>query len=221
MPSCILRGAIQPARDRETVLSHQRRRQQTRVCGGCRSRRPGAGLRLLGRSLRTRAKYRRVDESWPTTGIPKLLLLDHTRPRWSACSIASRSTTRRFACVRLRPALVFKREAASGVRRLFAGPPAAGDVGAPPSLIPVVPAVKRLVVQAVHGDDLGHAYRPGRRAGRAAGAFNVAAEPALDCAGTGPTARRPSRACFGACPARRSGILRHSPASPALGTGLA
>ena len=44
-----------------------------------------------------------------------------TRRRWSGCWTASSSSTR-DALVRLRPGLIFKREAASGIRRLFAGP---------------------------------------------------------------------------------------------------
>jgi UDP-glucose 4-epimerase len=47
------------------------------------------------------------------------------------------------------------------------------------SLIPLVPAVSRLVFQAVHSADVGEAYRLAA-VGDAHGAFNIAAEPVLD-----------------------------------------
>ena len=80
--------------------------------------------------------------------------------------------------VRMRPAFTFKRESASGQRRLFAGP----FLPTPllrSALFPLVPYVPRLRFQAVHADDVGDAYR---RAvvGDARGAFNLAAEPELD-----------------------------------------
>lgn len=79
---------------------------------------------------------------------------------------------------RIRPALVFKRDAASEIRRIFLGElvrPALVRRG----LIPVVPAAQRLVFQAVHSLDAGQAFalaatRP------VSGAFNVAADPVLD-----------------------------------------
>jgi len=122
-------------------------------------------------------KNRRVDESWPTDGIPS-----------SWYSVQKSATERildeierdapEMRVVRMRPALVFKGEAASEVRRLFTGP-FLPSVLLHPRLIPIFPDVPRLVVQAVHSLDLADAYRlavvrPVR------GAFNVAAEPVLD-----------------------------------------
>jgi UDP-glucose 4-epimerase len=80
--------------------------------------------------------------------------------------------------VRLRPGLVFKREAASEIRRLFVGPLLPSWL-VRRELIPAVPSAKRLVFQAVHSYDVGHAYRLAA-VGDARGAFNVAAEPVLD-----------------------------------------
>ena len=60
--------------------------------------------------------------------------------------------------VRLRPGLIFKREAATGIRRLFAGPFLPGAL-LRQELIPVVPDVPRLRFQAVHSLDVGEAYR--------------------------------------------------------------
>jgi nucleoside-diphosphate-sugar epimerase len=80
--------------------------------------------------------------------------------------------------VRLRPGLTFKREAATEIRRLFAGPLLPGSL-VRRSLIPIVPDIPRLRFQAVHSLDVGDAYR--RALVRdVRGAFNIAAEPVLD-----------------------------------------
>jgi UDP-glucose 4-epimerase len=122
-------------------------------------------------------KDRRVDESWPHDGIPSSF---YSRHKAEVEHLLDRfekdvSTVR---VVRLRPALIFKREAASEIRRLFAGPLLPGLL-VRPGLIPVVPKIERLRFQAVHSYDVGEAYRlavvrPVR------GAFNIAAEPVLD-----------------------------------------
>jgi UDP-glucose 4-epimerase len=83
--------------------------------------------------------------------------------------------------VRLRPGLMFKREAAAGIRRLFAGPFAPGSA-LRPRLLPVFPAIPGLRFQAVHSHDAAQAFllallRDVR------GPFNVAAEPVLDSRG--------------------------------------
>ncbi|MEA2299587.1 MAG: UDP-glucose 4-epimerase, partial [Solirubrobacteraceae bacterium] len=80
--------------------------------------------------------------------------------------------------VRLRPGLIFKGPAASGIRRLFAGPLLPTPL-LRRRLIPLVPAIDRLRFQAVHSLDVGEAYRlAATRPVR--GAFNIAAEPVLD-----------------------------------------
>ncbi len=121
-------------------------------------------------------KDRRVDEGWPTGGIPGSAYSRHkaTVERLLDRFEAEQPRTR---VVRLRPGLIFKSAAASEIRGYFAGP----LLPAPllrPGLIPAVPKVERLVFQAVHSDDVGDAYR---RAvvGDAAGAFNIAAEPEI------------------------------------------
>jgi nucleoside-diphosphate-sugar epimerase len=80
--------------------------------------------------------------------------------------------------VRLRPALTFKRDAATGIRRLFIGPLLPNRL-VRPGLLPVLPYPRGLRTQAVHSLDVGQAYRlaavrPVR------GAFNIAADPVLD-----------------------------------------
>jgi nucleoside-diphosphate-sugar epimerase len=81
--------------------------------------------------------------------------------------------------VRLRPGLIFKREAAQEIRRYFAGPFVPSAL-VRPGLIPVVPDVERLRFQAVHSLDVGEAYRLAVVRPEAAGAYNVAADPVLD-----------------------------------------
>ena len=80
--------------------------------------------------------------------------------------------------VRLRPGLIFKRHAASGIHRLFLGPLVPGRL-LRPSLLPVVPRTERLVFQAVHSADVAEAYRRAAHAD-VRGAFNIAADPVLD-----------------------------------------
>ena len=122
-------------------------------------------------------KDRRVDESWPTTGIQTSF---YSRHKAEVERILDRfeAEHEQVRVVRLRPGLIFKREAASGIRRLFAGPLLPGSL-LRPGLIPIVPGLDRLVFQAVHSYDVGDAYRLAI-AGDARGAFNIAADPVLD-----------------------------------------
>jgi nucleoside-diphosphate-sugar epimerase len=122
-------------------------------------------------------KDRHVDESWPTDGIESSF---YSRHKAEVERILDRFELDYpgTAVVRLRPALIFKREAASGIRRLFAGPLLPGIL-ARPALIPLVPRIARLRFQAVHSYDVGDAYRLAVRSD-ARGAFNIAADPVLD-----------------------------------------
>jgi UDP-glucose 4-epimerase len=122
-------------------------------------------------------KDRRVDESWPTGGIRSSF---YSRDKADVERIldAIEAEHPRMRVVRLRPGLIFKSDAASGIRRLFAGPLLPSPL-VHPRLIPIVPAMERLRFQAVHSLDVGAAYH---RAvvSDARGAFNVAADPVLD-----------------------------------------
>src|SRR4051794_26019099 len=123
-------------------------------------------------------KDRAVDESWPTQGIETSFYSRHKAEverlldRFEAEFPAVRS-------VRLRPGLIFKREAAQEIRRYFAGPFLPSPL-IRPGLIPVVPDVERLRFQAVHSLDVGEAYRLAVVDSGARGAYNVAADPVLD-----------------------------------------
>jgi nucleoside-diphosphate-sugar epimerase len=122
-------------------------------------------------------KDRRVDESWPTNGVRTSF---YARQKAEVERILDRFERDRpeTRVVRLRPGLIFKREAASGIRRLFAGPLLPSPL-LHPRLLPLVPYLPRLRFQAVHSHDVGEAYRLAI-VGDARGAFNVAAEPVLD-----------------------------------------
>ena len=122
-------------------------------------------------------KDRAVDESWPTDGIPSSF---YSRDK----AITERGLDRfeeahpDVRVVRLRPALIFKRQAASEIRRYFAGPFLPSPL-VRRELIPLVPRLERLRFQAVHSRDVGEAYRLAvTRDVR--GPFNVAADPVLD-----------------------------------------
>jgi UDP-glucose 4-epimerase len=123
-------------------------------------------------------KDRAVDESWPTDGISTSF---YSRHKAEAERLLDRFEAEfpDVRSVRLRPGLIFKREAAQEIRRYFAGPFLPSPL-IRPGLIPVVPDVERLRFQAVHSLDVGEAYRLAVVDERARGAYNVAADPVLD-----------------------------------------
>jgi UDP-glucose 4-epimerase len=122
-------------------------------------------------------KDRAVDESWPTDGVPTSFYSRHKAAVERILDeFEERNPQTRVA--RLRPGLIFKRAAGSGIRRLFAGPFLPRRL-VDRRLIPIIPAHPHLRFQAVHSHDVGEAYRLAAL-GDARGAFNVAAEPVLD-----------------------------------------
>ena len=127
-------------------------------------------------------KDRAVDESWPTDGVASSF---YSRQKSETERLLDRHEREfpEMRVVRLRPGLIFKDTAASGIRRLFAGPfvPTSALHRA---LIPIVPNIERLRFQAVHSLDVGTAYALAAT-GDARGAFNIAAEPVLDPAELG------------------------------------
>jgi nucleoside-diphosphate-sugar epimerase len=122
-------------------------------------------------------KDRPVDETWPTHGITTSAYSRDKAYQERLLDLFERDHPG-VRVVRLRPALTFKRVAASEIRRFFLGPLVPGSL-ARADAIPVVPKVKRLRTQAVHTDDVGQAYRLAV-VGDARGPFNLAAEPVLD-----------------------------------------
>ena len=118
-----------------------------------------------------------VDESHPTDGIETSFYSRHkAATERQLDQIESDFPDMRV--VRLRKGLVFKREAASEIRRYFIGPLLPGSLMRP-QLIPVVPDIEGLRVQAVHSYDAGEAYRLAI-VRDVRGAFNVAADPVID-----------------------------------------
>jgi UDP-glucose 4-epimerase len=122
-------------------------------------------------------KDRPVDESWPTHGVPTA---SYSRQKAYVERMLDtfEAEHRDVRVVRFRPALLLKGDAASEVLRLFVGP------FLPPAvlgrrLVPLFPASAGLRFQVAHSLDAGAAFA------RAAvtpvrGAFNLAADPALD-----------------------------------------
>ena len=175
-----LAWAIQPARD-ERFMWH------TNVEGTAALLRAaalaGVGAVVVASSVGAYSpgpKDRRVDESWPTHGVPT-----SANSRQKAYVERMLDTFEAehpdIRVVRLRPGWLLKGEAASEVLRLFLGrfvPPTL--IGR--RLVPLFPNSRDLRFQVVHSLDAGEAFaraavHPAR------GAFNVAAEPVLD--GTG------------------------------------
>jgi UDP-glucose 4-epimerase len=122
-------------------------------------------------------KDSRVDESWPTDGIPTSFYSQHKAEVERQLDRFEREHSD-VRVVRLRPALTFKRESAEGQRRLFAGPFFPSPL-VRRGLVPFVPDVHGLRFQAVHSYDVGEAYRLAAL-GYVRGAFNIAAEPVVD-----------------------------------------
>ncbi len=117
-----------------------------------------------------------VDESWPTEGIASSFYARHKAAVERQLDRVERDQPQ-MRIVRMRPGLIFKAQAATEIRRLFAGPLVPGALMRP-GVIPVVPDVPRLRFQAVHSLDVGDAYRRALLSdGR--GAYNLAADPPL------------------------------------------
>lgn len=118
-----------------------------------------------------------VDESWPTEGIESsFYAVDKAAVERILDGFERRHPDVRV--VRLRPGLIFKREAATGIRRLFAGPLTPSPL-VDPRLIPIVPDLGGLRFQAVHSRDVGEAFRLAVTR-QVSGPFNLAADPVLD-----------------------------------------
>jgi nucleoside-diphosphate-sugar epimerase len=122
-------------------------------------------------------KGRAVDESWPTHGWPDAAYCREKAYLERALDTFERDHPE-VRVVRMRPAFLFKRESASEQRRIFGGRFLPGPL-ARPELLPFLPDIPGLRVQALHTDDAARAYVLAL-AGEARGAFNLAAEPPVD-----------------------------------------
>ncbi|MDR6325786.1 NAD-dependent epimerase/dehydratase family protein [Actinoplanes couchii] len=115
-----------------------------------------------------------VKESWLRTGIPESSYSRHKALVERVLdTVESDHPTMRV--VRLRPGLIFQRDAGTEIARYFAGPLFPRGL----TRLPVVPRHAGLRLQAVHADDVADAYLRVLRSD-ARGAFNIAAGPVLD-----------------------------------------
>ena len=168
---------IQPARDPWTTW-------QTNVLGSVRVfesvARTGVPSLVYASSVGAYSpgpKDRRVTEDWPTHGWPTA---SYTREKAYVERVLDgfERANPRTRVVRMRPAFLFKRAAASEQRRLFAGPLVPGGLL---RHLPIVPSVPGLRLQALHTDDAARAYCLAVH-GDIRGAVNLAVEPVLDAA---------------------------------------
>ena len=119
----------------------------------------------------------RVDESWPTNALPTAAYGREKSYVERVLDIFERDHPD-IRVVRLRPGFIFKHSSAEEQRRLFAGPLLPNGL-LRPDLIPVLPDLPGLRLQALHARDVATAYHLAvTRDVR--GAFNIAAEPVLD-----------------------------------------
>ncbi len=122
-------------------------------------------------------KTRRVDESWPTGGVPSSHYSRHKAINERALDRFEEENPG-IVVTRLRPGFVFSRDAATEVAGLFVGKVVPlGWLRFVP--VPFVPLPRQFVAQIVHSSDVADAFwRALDRS--AAGAFNIAAEPVID-----------------------------------------
>ncbi len=124
-------------------------------------------------------KSARVGEDHPTGGISSSTYSRHkARAERMLDELQQEHPERRV--VRLRPGVVLQAAAASELARYFLGPFVPQSL-VRRALLPLVPAVSRLAVQAVHAEDVASAYVLAATT-PVTGAFNIAAEPVLEAA---------------------------------------
>jgi nucleoside-diphosphate-sugar epimerase len=117
-----------------------------------------------------------VTEDWPTDGWPGTPYSREKAYVERMLDVFERDHPD-MRVVRMRPAFIFKREAAAEQRRLFAGPLLPNRLGRP-GVVPFVPDVPGLRLQALHASDVAEAYRLAVTR-PVSGAFNLAAGPVI------------------------------------------
>lgn len=118
-----------------------------------------------------------VDESWPTHALPTAAYGRQKSYLERVLDVFERDHPE-VRVVRLRPGFIFKRESAAAQRRLFAGP-LLPNTFVRPALVPVVPDLPGLRLQALHSRDAAEAYQLALHRD-VRGAFNLASDPPLD-----------------------------------------
>jgi UDP-glucose 4-epimerase len=172
-----LAWAIQPSRDQEALRRANVRGSQRVFRAVADSGVPALVYASSVGTYSVGPKDRRVNESWPRDGVPTSFYGRHKAEVERLLDLFERENAP-TRVVRLRPALVFKRGAASGIRRLFAGPFLPRHL-LRRRFVPFVPSHPRLRFQAVHSLDVGDAFRLALTRD-VRGPFNLAADPILD-----------------------------------------
>lgn len=117
---------------------------------------------------------RRVDESWPTTGVRTS---PYSRDKSAAEALLDdyerRNANTGISITRMRPGFIVQRVAASGLMRYAL--PGFVPMRAVP-LLPLLPLDRRLCIPLVHADDVADAFVRVIERG-ASGPFNLAADP--------------------------------------------
>jgi UDP-glucose 4-epimerase len=121
-------------------------------------------------------KDQEVDESWPIGPVATSFYSRH-KVRVEEILDDFEAKNPATKVVRLRPALIFKGDAATEIRRLFIGPFLPNFL-LRSSLIPAFPRIHGLRFQAVHSADVAQAYLEAS-VRDVEGAFNIAAGPSL------------------------------------------
>ncbi|MET4098451.1 UDP-glucose 4-epimerase [Agrococcus sp. UYP10] len=174
---------IRPNRDEQllerTNLEGSRRVFEAAAAAGVPHLVVASSIGAYGRPDASPPGSERADESFPRHGAPT----SHYGRQKSAVErilddIAAAHPE--MVVSRLRPGLIFQAEAAPEIRDYFLGAlvPRTLLRALPLLRLPVLPWPAGIVTQAVHADDIADAYWRVLR-DRAAGAFNVAAEPPL------------------------------------------
>ena len=117
----------------------------------------------------------RVDESYPTDGIGSLAYSKEKVAAERLLDAYEKTGSGRMVVTRMRPALVIQGAAGSGLLR-YGLPPFVPSSAL--ALVKVVPLPPDLVIQAVHSPDVADGVARALER-RAAGAFNLAADPPL------------------------------------------
>ncbi len=168
-----LAWAIQPSRDAVTLerinVEGSRRVFEAVAAAGVPKLIHASSVGVYSRG----PKDREVDEAWSTEGTQTSFYSRH-KVKVEREFDRFEADNPETKVVRLRPALIFKDEAATEVRRLFVGPFLPNFL-LRLRVLPALPRIDRLRFQAVHSEDVGRAYLQAVLKD-VDGAFNIAAE---------------------------------------------
>ncbi len=186
---------IQPGRDRE-LLRRANQDGSRRVIEAARSAGVAQLVHLSSIGTYAPAAHgRRVDESWPATGVPTS---SYSMDKAAVEELLD-DATGIDTITRLRPGLILQGDSGAEIARYFLGRLVPSRL-IRPGLLRVAPWPSAIATQVVHADDVADAIVR-VLARRSAGAFNLAAEPVVDRAGL--------RAAFGTrAPSTPIGLLR-------------